>query len=105
MAIALEAFQIGAGIRVVMEDRGAAIAAGEDMIEPAREIESWHAGHGGEHSEWSCNKSIRMPDPNSMLTFGRVPSGGRKTSYCGVFPVSAPCSPPPSLRPSRSWAP
>lgn len=35
VAIALEALRIGAVIRVVMEDRGAAIPAGEDMIEPA----------------------------------------------------------------------
>lgn len=47
LAIALEAIQIGAGIRVVMEDCGAAIAAGEGVIEPAGEIASWLAGHWG----------------------------------------------------------
>jgi hypothetical protein len=31
-----------------MEDCGAAIAAGEDVIEPAGEIASWLAGHWGE---------------------------------------------------------
>lgn len=34
------------GTRVVMEDRGAAIAAGENMIESARDIEAWLTGHG-----------------------------------------------------------
>ena len=42
MAMAL---QIGAGIRVVMKDRGAAIAADEDMIVPAGNAESWLAGY------------------------------------------------------------
>jgi hypothetical protein len=61
VAIALEALQIGAGIRVVMEDRGAAIPAGEDMIEPAGDVEAWLAGHGRKRRRWRCNKSIRMP--------------------------------------------
>jgi len=65
VAIALGALLIGAVIRVVMEDRGAAIAAGEDMIEPAGDVEAWLAGHGGERGGWSCNNSIRMPDPPS----------------------------------------
>jgi hypothetical protein len=64
--IALEALQIGAVIRVIMEDRGAAIAASEDMVEPAWEIESWLAGHWGERSGWSYDRSMRMRDPNSM---------------------------------------
>ena len=46
VTIALKALQIGAVIRVVMEDRGAAIPAGEGMIEPARDVESWLAGQG-----------------------------------------------------------
>jgi hypothetical protein len=41
------AFQIGVVIPVVMEDRSAAIAAGEDMIEPAGNVHAWLAGHGG----------------------------------------------------------
>jgi len=68
VTIALKALQIGAVIRVVMEDRGAAIAAGEDMMEPASEIESWLAGYYmGERSGRSCNKSMRMPAPDSQL--------------------------------------
>jgi len=50
LAIAFKAGQIGAVIRVVMEDRGAAIAAGEDMIKPAGDVETWLAGHGGERT-------------------------------------------------------
>jgi hypothetical protein len=51
-AIALAiALQIGAVIRVVMEDRDTAIHAGEDMIEPAGDVESWLAGHGRERSD------------------------------------------------------
>lgn len=46
LAIALEALQIGAVILVIIEDRGAAIAAGENMIEPPRDVESRLAGHG-----------------------------------------------------------
>jgi len=38
----------GTVIPVVMEDRGAAIPVGEDMIEAPREIGSWLAGHCGE---------------------------------------------------------
>ena len=38
---------IGTVIRIVMEDRGAAIAAGEDVVEPAGNIEAWLAGHWG----------------------------------------------------------
>jgi len=49
---------VGARIRVVMEDRGAAIPAGEDMVEPAKGIASWLAGHGGERNGWSCNKGL-----------------------------------------------
>jgi hypothetical protein len=66
LAIAL---QIGAAIRVVLEDRGAAIPVGEDMREPARKVEAWLSGHGGEHSELSCNKSLCIPDPTSSLHF------------------------------------
>jgi hypothetical protein len=51
LAIALQALQIGAVIRVVMEDRDTAIPAGEDMIEPAGDVESWLAGHGRERSD------------------------------------------------------
>lgn len=41
LAIALQAFQIGAVIRGVMEDRDTAVPAGEDMLEPAGDVESW----------------------------------------------------------------
>jgi hypothetical protein len=44
VAIALEALQIGAGVRVVMEDRGTAIPVDEDMIKPAGDVEAWLAG-------------------------------------------------------------
>ncbi len=57
----------GSVIRVVMEDRGAAIAAGENMIEPAGDVEAWLAGHAGERSEWCSNQSILVPDLNSVL--------------------------------------
>ena len=46
LAIAFEALQIGTGIRV-MQDRGAAIPAGEDVIEPSGEVEAWLTGHAG----------------------------------------------------------
>jgi len=46
-----------------MEDRGTAISPDEDMMESTMEIEAWFAGHGGERSGWSCNKSMRMPTP------------------------------------------
>lgn len=64
LAIALEAFQIGAVIRVVMEDRGAAIPTSEDVIEPAGAIEACLDGHWGERGGWSYNESIRIPDAN-----------------------------------------
>lgn len=38
LAIALEALQIGTGIRVVMKDRSAAIPVGEEMLAPAGAI-------------------------------------------------------------------
>jgi hypothetical protein len=47
LAIALQAFEIGAVIRVVMKDRCAAIAAGDHMIECARYIEPWFAAMRG----------------------------------------------------------
>jgi hypothetical protein len=50
-----------------MEDRGAAIAAGEDVIEPAGDVDSWLAGHGAERSEWCSNQSLLVPDSNSVL--------------------------------------
>jgi hypothetical protein len=53
-------------VPIVMEDRGAAIAAGEDMIEAAWDVESWLAGHGEERSDWHTNKSLSMPDPNVL---------------------------------------
>jgi hypothetical protein len=56
LAIALETFQIGVVICQVMEDRRAAIPAGEDMMEPARDAESWLAGHGEKRSGWRSNK-------------------------------------------------
>jgi len=34
-------------IRVVMEDRGEAIPANEDVVEPAGNIEAWLGGHWG----------------------------------------------------------
>jgi len=49
-----------------MEDRSAAIPAGEDMIEPAGDVESWLAGHGGERtvrellSHYACPTSISL---------------------------------------------
>jgi hypothetical protein len=46
--MALQALKIGVVIRVGMEDRGAAIPVGKDMIEAPREIGSWLAGHCGE---------------------------------------------------------
>lgn len=52
-----------------MEDRGAVIAAGEDMIESARDVESWLAGPWEERTGWGFSKSIRMPDPNSDVRF------------------------------------
>lgn len=65
LAIALAVLQIGVIIRFVMEDRGAATPAGEEKIAPAGDVEAWLAGHGGERGGWSCNNSIRMPDPPS----------------------------------------
>ena len=53
------------GICIVMEDRGAAIPAGEDMIEPAGDNEAWLTGDWGRTYNEGMNKSIRMPDPNS----------------------------------------
>jgi anti-sigma regulatory factor (Ser/Thr protein kinase) len=50
VAIVLEALQIGVAILVVMEDRGPAIAAGEDVIEPTWDVEACLAGHEGERS-------------------------------------------------------
>lgn len=49
-------------VPVVMEDRGAAIPAGKDMIEPAGNIKSWLAVHGESHSGEQADKSIRMPE-------------------------------------------
>jgi len=51
LAIALQAIQIVAVIRVVMEDRGAAIAAGEDMNRTRQGRRGVACGHGG-HSGW-----------------------------------------------------
>lgn len=53
-------------------DRGTAIAAGEDRIEVAGDVQAWLAGHGGELSGWGCNESLYRPNPNS-LTFSFVP--------------------------------
>jgi hypothetical protein len=59
LEIALDALQIGAVIRVVMEDRGRAIAAGEDMIKPAGDVEAWLAGYNGVGiSPYSCPTPI-----------------------------------------------
>lgn len=75
LAIALAVLQIGVIIRFVMEDRGAAIAAGEDMIEPAGDVEAWLVGHRGERtvrellSHYACPTPIRVPPSRS-----RVPS-------------------------------
>ncbi len=55
-----------------MEDRGEAIAVGEDRIEPAREVESWLVGYAGVRSGWGCNESIYRPNPSS-LTFAFAP--------------------------------
>jgi len=75
LAIALEALQIGTVIRVVMEDRRAAIPAGEDMIAPAGDVESWLAGHWGHAvseviSQYACLALIRLRpqfDPTHIL--------------------------------------
>jgi len=40
-----QTLQIGTVIHIVMEDRGAAIAVGEDVIEPTWDVEAWRAGH------------------------------------------------------------
>ena len=62
-------------IRVVIEDRGAAIPAGEDMIAPAGDVESWLAGHWGHAvseviSQYACLALIRLRpqfDPTHIL--------------------------------------
>ncbi len=51
------------------EDCGAAIAAGEDVIERAGAVEAWLEDHAAERSDWRCNKSMRMLDPNSLSPF------------------------------------
>lgn len=75
-----------------MEDGGTAIVADDDVMEPASEIESWLgvmglAGHAGERSGWSCNKSIRMADPNSdrcppgVCGQTKIPSGPNQPGW------------------------
>jgi hypothetical protein len=78
VAIVPQAFQIGAVIRIVMEDGCAAILEGEEMITPAGDVEAWLAGHGGGRSGWCSNQSMLMPDPNYLF---RLPhSRAKKTS-------------------------
>jgi hypothetical protein len=72
LAIVLEALQIGVAIRVVMEDRRAAIPAGQDMIEPDREIESWLAGHGRSVAGGVVIRQYACLTTNCLIRFGMV---------------------------------
>jgi len=46
------------------------------------EIEAWLAGHGGERSEGSCNKSIGMPAPPNSSKGTSYLIGSVTQSYC-----------------------
>lgn len=66
LAIAFKAVEVGAVIRVVMEDGGTTIAASNHVIDRTGDIEPGLASHGRDGMACRCNKLMLRPDTNSL---------------------------------------
>src|SRR5207248_9356138 len=95
--------QVPEAIVVVEEDRLAAIAAGEYVIDPARNQLTRSPRHGGERPPHTTSRPHRGQTPRGQTP--RTPRGmverGRHTPHLAPTGVSPPGVRPPGVRPPR----